>query len=249
MAEIRTFAEISLADSATVSHGLSKAELEGFAAVSGDFNPTHLNKEMPGRAACGAPTAHGMWTASLISSVLGNELPGAGTVYVRQDLHFHAAGLPGRCGDGNRYRDRQGAGRQLGALRLPLHQPEWRGGARRHGRGARADEQGRDAVGRTGRPSASRPHDGYEELLRRAAPIPAISCASPTLRQQLPARGHRGGRGQADHAHPGRPPAEDPASRRSARDRSGRLRDGRRADGHAAAARPSSWCAPAGPSF
>ena len=45
MAVNRTFAEIGIGDSATASHALTKAELEGFAAVSGDFNPTHLNDE------------------------------------------------------------------------------------------------------------------------------------------------------------------------------------------------------------
>src|SRR5918993_4607598 len=96
MVENRTFAEIEVGQSASLSRTLTKTELEGFAAVSGDFNPTHLNEAYAHARGLKAPVAHGMWTASLISNLLGNKLPGAGTIYLGQDLRF---GTPVFLGD------------------------------------------------------------------------------------------------------------------------------------------------------
>ena len=176
MAENRTFAEIKLGDSATVSHGLSKAELEGFAAVSGDFNPTHLNEEYARARGLRAPTAHGMWTASLISSVLGNELPGAGTVYVRQDLHFHA---PVFLGDVVTATVTVTGKEQAGNLvRFDCRCTNQNGEVVLDGTAEVRAPTNRDAMPSVNRPTFSvQTHDGYEELLRRAARIPAISCA------------------------------------------------------------------------
>ena len=88
MVENRTFAEIEVGHTASLSRTLTKTELEGFAAVSGDFNPTHLNEAYARAHGLQAPVAHGMWTASLISNLLGNRLPGAGGP--GQDLRFRA---------------------------------------------------------------------------------------------------------------------------------------------------------------
>ncbi len=75
---------------------VTDADILMFAGVSGDTNPVHLNEEF----ALGTPfqgrIAHGMLTASLISTVLGTKLPGPGCIYLSQSLKFLA---PVRAGD------------------------------------------------------------------------------------------------------------------------------------------------------
>ena len=87
-----------LEEGMTASFGktITDADILMFAGVSGDTNPVHLNEEF----AIGTPfqgrIAHGMLTASLISTVLGTKLPGPGCVYLGQTLRFLA---PVRAGD------------------------------------------------------------------------------------------------------------------------------------------------------
>lgn len=81
----RTYAEIQPGDSASLSHKLSERDIRLFAAVSGDRNPTHLGMQ---NGHSPELTGHAMWGASLISGLLGNELPGPGTVYRAQQLEF-----------------------------------------------------------------------------------------------------------------------------------------------------------------
>jgi phosphate acetyltransferase/phosphate butyryltransferase len=58
--------------------------------MSGDVNPTHLDAEFAASTPFRSVVAHGMWAASLISTVLGTRLPGPGTAYVSQTLEFLA---------------------------------------------------------------------------------------------------------------------------------------------------------------
>lgn len=81
----RTYAEIQPGDSASLCHKLTERDIRLFAAVSGDRNPTHLGMDNGNSPRL---TAHAMWGASLISGLLGNELPGPGTVYRSQHLQF-----------------------------------------------------------------------------------------------------------------------------------------------------------------
>ncbi|MBU3724767.1 MAG: bifunctional enoyl-CoA hydratase/phosphate acetyltransferase [Burkholderiaceae bacterium] len=95
--ENKTFDEIALGDSARLVRTLTKTDVEGFAAVSGDTNPTHLDSAYAaGNSPVNEIVGHSMWSASLISSVLANSLPGIGTVYLDQKLHFK---LPVKIGD------------------------------------------------------------------------------------------------------------------------------------------------------
>ncbi|RIK87660.1 MAG: enoyl-CoA hydratase [Planctomycetota bacterium] len=84
----RTFDEINVGDSATLLRTLSKEDIVLFAAVSGDVNPTHVDEEFARSEMFHRVIGHGMWGASLISTVLGTELPGPGAIYVSQSLHF-----------------------------------------------------------------------------------------------------------------------------------------------------------------
>ncbi len=86
----RTFDEIAIGDRASIERTLSAADIQLFAAISGDLNPTHLDAEFGTSTPVRSVVAHRMWAASLISAVLGMRLPGPGTVYVGQTLEFLA---------------------------------------------------------------------------------------------------------------------------------------------------------------
>jgi phosphate acetyltransferase len=86
--ENRTFAEIDVGESATLARTLSRSDIELFAVMSGDVNPAHLDEEYAQSDVFHTIIAHGMWGASLISTLLGTKLPGPGTIYLEQTLHF-----------------------------------------------------------------------------------------------------------------------------------------------------------------
>ncbi len=65
-------------------------DVRGFAQVSGDTNPIHLDAAYAAGTPFGQRIVHGMLTASLISAALANDLPGEGTVYLSQTLQFKA---------------------------------------------------------------------------------------------------------------------------------------------------------------
>ncbi len=91
----RTHAELRVGDSAELTRQLGEADIALFATVSGDMNPAHMDPAFANSGRFGRVIGHGMWTASLISAVLGTRLPGPGTVYLRQDLRFLAPVAPG----------------------------------------------------------------------------------------------------------------------------------------------------------
>lgn len=88
MIENKTFAEIAIGDSASITRSLSADDIALFAAVSGDFNPAHLDPNFAAHDLFHRIIAHGMWSGGLISAVLGTRLPGPGTIYLRQDMRF-----------------------------------------------------------------------------------------------------------------------------------------------------------------
>ena len=67
-----------------------------FSKISGDENPVHLDEEYAQQTIFGRRIAHGMLTASLISAVIAEQLPGHGTVYLSQTLKFIKPVLPGQ---------------------------------------------------------------------------------------------------------------------------------------------------------
>ena len=92
--ENRTFDEISVGEEAGLSRTLAWRDIELFAAMSGDVNPAHVDGEFAKNDMFHKIIAHGMWAGALISTVLGTELPGPGTIYVSQSLEFrHPIGL------------------------------------------------------------------------------------------------------------------------------------------------------------
>jgi enoyl-[acyl-carrier protein] reductase I len=94
--ENRTFDELKVGDSASVTRVITRRDIELFAIVSGDINPAHLDPEYAETNMFHGIVAHGMWGGALISAVLGTTLPGPGTIYLGQELRFHR---PVRVGD------------------------------------------------------------------------------------------------------------------------------------------------------
>jgi phosphate acetyltransferase/phosphate butyryltransferase len=93
--ENRTFDEIAVGDTASLVRALIYRDIELFAAMSGDVNPTHVDAAFARSDQFHQVVAHGMWGASLISTLLGTQLPGPGTVYLGQSLRFVAPVLLG----------------------------------------------------------------------------------------------------------------------------------------------------------
>ncbi len=87
--ENKTFDEIEVGDTARLERRLSEADIDLFAAVSGDLNPTHMDDDYAETSGAGEVVAHSMWGGALFSNLLGNVLPGPGTVYRSQSLVFH----------------------------------------------------------------------------------------------------------------------------------------------------------------
>ncbi len=77
------------------SKAITQRDLELFGEVSGDMNPVHFDDEYANGTMFKGRIVHGMLTASLISAVIGQQLPGQGTVYLKQDLTFMAPVRPG----------------------------------------------------------------------------------------------------------------------------------------------------------
>lgn len=81
---------LEIGATASRTRTITDEDVRLFARASGDLNPVHLDDAYAAGTPFGRRIAHGMLSASLISSVLGNDLPGHGTIYLGQDLKFRA---------------------------------------------------------------------------------------------------------------------------------------------------------------
>lgn len=88
--------EYRIGDRASFARTITEADIVNFAGVTGDFNPVHIDEEYAKATMFKGRIAHGMLSATLISNVLGNKLPGPGCIYLKQELIFLA---PVRIGD------------------------------------------------------------------------------------------------------------------------------------------------------
>jgi 3-hydroxybutyryl-CoA dehydratase len=84
------FEDLSVGMTERLSKTVSSSDVVGFAEVTGDRNPIHLSEHFAAKTAFGTRIAHGLYTASLISAVLGTRLPGPGAIYISQTLNFRA---------------------------------------------------------------------------------------------------------------------------------------------------------------
>jgi 3-hydroxybutyryl-CoA dehydratase len=79
---------INIGDTAARSFEITDAMIRSFADVTGDHNPVHLDEEFAANTQFGKRIAHGMLVGSLISSALANDMPGAGSIYLSQEVKF-----------------------------------------------------------------------------------------------------------------------------------------------------------------
>jgi 3-hydroxybutyryl-CoA dehydratase len=82
-------------DTASLSKTIGDDDIRAFANATGDRNPLHLDEEFAKQTRFGRRIAHGMLSASLISAVIANVLPGQGSIYLGQTLQFVAPVFPG----------------------------------------------------------------------------------------------------------------------------------------------------------
>jgi phosphate acetyltransferase len=89
LVENLTYDELHKGQQGQMSRTLTQDDIKAFALVSGDVNPAHVDAEYAQGTRFHEVIAHGMFAGALISSVLGTEFPGAGTIYIEQSLRFH----------------------------------------------------------------------------------------------------------------------------------------------------------------
>jgi 3-hydroxybutyryl-CoA dehydratase len=80
--------DLSTGMKAAFAKTVTEADVLMFAAVSGDTNPLHLNAEFAEQTRFGKRIVHGMLTTSLWSTLVGTKLPGPGSAYMSQEIHF-----------------------------------------------------------------------------------------------------------------------------------------------------------------
>ena len=90
------FEDLSIGMRESYRKEVKSSDVVGFAEISGDRNPIHLSEHFAAKTPFGGRIAHGLYTASLISAVIGTRLPGPGAIYISQTLNFRA---PVKIGD------------------------------------------------------------------------------------------------------------------------------------------------------
>ncbi|MDZ7761145.1 MAG: MaoC family dehydratase [Desulfovermiculus sp.] len=90
MAQGKPIDELQIGERAEFSKTVSETDIYVYAGVSGDMNPAHINEPYAQQTMFKTRIAHGMLPAGFISAVLGTQLPGPGTIYLKQDLAFKA---------------------------------------------------------------------------------------------------------------------------------------------------------------
>jgi 3-hydroxybutyryl-CoA dehydratase len=94
--KVTKYSDIKLGQFAEVEHVITDEDIQTFGKLSGDYNPLHFNEEWAKTTMFGSRIAHGLLTASFISTAIGMHLPGAGTIYIGQSMRFLG---PVRIGD------------------------------------------------------------------------------------------------------------------------------------------------------
>ncbi len=90
-----TYDELKIGQKAERTHTVTETDIRAFASISGDINPAHLDHQYAEGTMFKGVIVHGMWGAAFISALLGTQLPGPGTIYLEQTLHFVRPVRPG----------------------------------------------------------------------------------------------------------------------------------------------------------
>jgi 3-hydroxybutyryl-CoA dehydratase len=86
----RKISELKVGDFHTYEKLITEKEVSMFGEITGDMNPAHFDEEYASKTMFKKRIAHGMLCGSLFSTIIGTELPGYGTIYLKQDLKFTA---------------------------------------------------------------------------------------------------------------------------------------------------------------
>lgn len=84
----RPYEEITIGESAAITKTITEADIVNYAGIIGDFNPLHVNAEYAKQSMFGERIAHGMLTASFLSTLVGCCLPGINALYLSQEVKF-----------------------------------------------------------------------------------------------------------------------------------------------------------------
>ena len=94
--KVTKYSDLSLGQSAEVTHTVTEEDIKTFGDLSGDYNPLHFDEEWAKTTMFKGRIAHGLLSASFISTAIGMKLPGPGTIYLGQSMKFIG---PVRIGD------------------------------------------------------------------------------------------------------------------------------------------------------
>jgi len=84
----RDIKTIHVGDTASLVRDVTPEDVLAMAEVSGDFNPIHINEEYAKTTRFERTIAHGLYGASMVSAILGNDLPGLGTIIISEEFKF-----------------------------------------------------------------------------------------------------------------------------------------------------------------
>ncbi|MHC5108738.1 MAG: MaoC family dehydratase [Planctomycetota bacterium] len=84
----RTRKSLEIGDTGSFSKTITEEDVFNFAHISGDYNPLHIDEEYARRSVFEQRVAHGILTAGIMSTVLGSEIPGVGTIFVELQIRF-----------------------------------------------------------------------------------------------------------------------------------------------------------------
>jgi 3-hydroxybutyryl-CoA dehydratase len=82
------FEDLNVGQEASMSRVVSEADIVAYAALSGDYNPVHLDADYAAKTVFNERIAHGILSAGYISALFGMKLPGPGSIYISQTLNF-----------------------------------------------------------------------------------------------------------------------------------------------------------------
>lgn len=94
--KVTKYSDIKMGQTAEVTHAVTEKDIQIFGDLSGDYNPLHFNEEWAKTTMFKGRIAHGILSASFISTAIGMHLPGPGTIYMSQSMRFLG---PVRIGD------------------------------------------------------------------------------------------------------------------------------------------------------
>ncbi len=92
----KTVEELKIGETAEFTKTITEHDVYAYAGITGDFNPAHINEVYAEKTFFKSRIAHGMLSAGLISTIIGTQLPGPGSIYLKQEIKFTA---PVRFGD------------------------------------------------------------------------------------------------------------------------------------------------------